>query len=121
MNKEQTIANYMKSLNISREEALQLWEDDQKDFIGEAGEEMTKKAKELRRYEKADRPTKEKKPKERKVDNEKKSIIEALAETIKNIGADDVALENELKVHFKLNGNDFTITLTRHKKKKGSV
>ena len=45
MTKEQQIQNYMTKLNISYEEALQLWEDDQEDFIGEEGEKMTQKAK----------------------------------------------------------------------------
>ena len=43
--KEKQIQNYMKNLQISREEAEQLWEDDQEDFIGEEGEAMTEKAK----------------------------------------------------------------------------
>ena len=42
MTKEQQIENYMKSLQISRAEAEQLYEDDKEDFIGEEGEEMTK-------------------------------------------------------------------------------
>ena len=70
MDKEKQILSYMKSLKISREEAEQLWEDDQADYIGEEGEEMTKKAKEIKRYEKSNE-TKERKPKERKVDTEK--------------------------------------------------
>ena len=49
MDKEKQILSYMKSLKISREEAEQLWEDDQADYIGEEGEEMTKKAKEIRK------------------------------------------------------------------------
>ena len=53
MDKEKQILSYMKSLKISREEAEQLWEDDQADYIGEEGEEMTKKAKEIKRYEKS--------------------------------------------------------------------
>ena len=53
MDKEKQILSYMKSLKISREEAEQLWEDDQADYIGEEGEEMTKKAKEIKRYKRA--------------------------------------------------------------------
>ena len=49
MDKEKQILSYMNSLKISREEAEQLWEDDQADYIGEEGEEMTKKAKEIKR------------------------------------------------------------------------
>ena len=39
--KEKQILQYMSSLEISREEAEQLYEDDLEDYIGEDGEEMT--------------------------------------------------------------------------------
>ena len=51
MTKEQQIKSYMDKLKISREEAEQLWKDDQEDYIGEEAEEMTRKAKEVKRYE----------------------------------------------------------------------
>ena len=35
--KEKEIRKYMEKLGISYEEAEQLWEDDQEDYIGEAG------------------------------------------------------------------------------------
>lgn len=47
--KEKQIAKYMESLEISYQEAEQLWEDDQEDYIGEDGEEMTEKAKKVMR------------------------------------------------------------------------
>ena len=43
--KEKTILDYMQKLDISREEAEQLFEDDENDFIGEEGEQMTEQAK----------------------------------------------------------------------------
>ena len=42
--KEKEIKKFMDLFKISRAEAEQLWEDDQNDFIGEDGEEMTRKA-----------------------------------------------------------------------------
>ena len=75
MEKEKAILDYMKKLDISREEAEQLWEDDQADFIGEEGEEMTQKAKKIKRYEQT-AARKERKPKERKVDTEKAFILD---------------------------------------------
>ena len=41
MDKEKQILTYMEKLKISRKEAEELWEDDQEDFIGDDGEEMT--------------------------------------------------------------------------------
>ena len=56
--KEEKIILYMNKLDLSREEAEQLIEDDENDEIGEEGELMTEKAKEVKRYEKS---TKERK------------------------------------------------------------
>ena len=47
--KENKIQQYMKALDITREEAVQLIEDDENDIIGEEGEELQEKAKEVRR------------------------------------------------------------------------
>lgn len=119
MTKEQQIENYMKMLKISKEEAEQLWEDDQEDFIGEAGEEMTKKAKEVRRYEKKeDKKTRAKK--ERKVDEDKKFLLEkmrnALAQWVTITGA-----KTETEISFIYNQEEYTLKLTKHRKstKKG--
>jgi hypothetical protein len=73
MKREKQILDFMAKLNISREEAEQLLEDDEDDFIGEQGEEMTAKAKDIRRYEQGDKPRK-KAEKPRKVDTVKNSF-----------------------------------------------
>ena len=43
--REKKIELYMKNLDISREEAIQLIEDDENDEIGQEGEAMTEKPK----------------------------------------------------------------------------
>lgn len=116
MNKEQTIQNYMKSLGISREEAEQLWEDDQEDYIGEAGEEMTKKAKEIKRYEKADKPSKPKK-KERKIDENKKLILDKLHKTLETF-VKITNVKTETEISFVYNDEEYTLKLTKHRPKK---
>ena len=58
MTKEEEIKRYMEKLEISREEAEQLWEDDHEDTVLPEVAEMEKKAKKLRRYEKSDAPRK---------------------------------------------------------------
>lgn len=116
MDKEKQILSYMKSLKISREEAEQLWEDDQADYIGEEGEEMTKKAKEVKRYEKG-KETKERKPKERKVDTEKAFILDYLKKGLTLlIDSTTIETENEVKLHFSYNGSKYSVTLTKHRK-----
>lgn len=115
MDKEKQILSYMKSLKISREEAEQLWEDDQADYIGEEGEEMTKKAKEIKRYEKSNE-TKERKPKERKVDTEKLDLLNSIEKGLKEHRGVSATYENEVKLHFEYNGHKYSVTLTKHRK-----
>lgn len=124
MTKEQQIENYMKALQISRAEAEQLYEDDKEDFIGEEGEEMTKKAKEVRRYEKADKP-KEKKKREVKLDEMKIEIIKFLENAMDGrqrfIEEDEWDFENVIvknpqkEITFVVNGCEYSLNLIKHR------
>ena len=126
MNKEQAIEQYMKSLDISREEAEQLWEDDQADYIGEEGEEMTAKAKQIRRYEQADKP-RAKAPREKKLDEEKVQILAWLEGAM--VGRHSLIEEGEWdfenviianpqkEITFTVGGNEYSISLIKHRKK----
>ena len=111
MSKEEQIQNYMKSLEISREEAEQLWEDDQADFIGEDDEKMQEKAKKIK--PKADRKKVSKVNKERKIDIEKLEILSTLAETLTILGYKP-QIEKEVAIHF----DNYTLKLTRHRPNK---
>ena len=115
MTKEQQIKSYMTKLKISREEAEQLWEDDQEDYIGEVGEEMTKKAKEVKRYEKADKP-KSKSKKERKVDENKKAILDKLHKALETF-VKITNVKTETEISFVYNDENYTLKLTKHRKK----
>ena len=113
MTKEKEIRKYMEKLNISYEEAEQLWEDDQEDYIGEEGEQMTEKAKALKRYEKAD--TKRKKStRERKVDHVKRWILEQ-AESGLDGFVENVEYQNEVSISFDYEGEHYSLKLTRHR------
>ena len=124
MTREQQIENYMKSLQISRAEAEQLFEDDQADFIGEEGEEMTKKAKEVRRYEQADKP-KSKKKREVKLDEMKIEIIKFLENAMNGrhrwIEEDEWDFENVIvknpqkEITFVVNGCEYSLNLIKHR------
>lgn len=124
MTKEQQIENYMKSLQISRAEAEQLYEDDKEDFIGEEGEEMTKKAKEVRRYEKADKP-KSKKKREVKLDEMKIEIIKFLENAMDGrhrwIDENEWDFENVIvknpqkEITFVVNGCEYSLNLIKHR------
>lgn len=115
MTREQQIEQYMKSLKISREEAEQLYEDDQADFIGEEGEEMTEKAKEIRRYEQS-AEKKVRKPREKKLDEDKVKIINFLQRVMIGSDALDVVVKNEQReITFTFNGAEYSLTLTKHR------
>lgn len=111
--KEKEIKKYMDKLGISYEEAEQLWEDDQEDYIGEEGEQMTEKAKALKRYEKAD--TKRKKStRERKVDTVKKHLLDLVAEGLKG-SVECIEYQNEVSISFKYGEDNYSLKLTRHR------
>ena len=124
MDKEKAIQNYMKSLGISREDAEQLWEDDQADYIGEQGEEMTLKAKEIRRYEQS-AEKKERKPREKKIDTEKVAILEYLVNRMESRHCfleedewdfDKITIANPQKeITFRVGENEYSLTLTKHR------
>lgn len=67
-----------------------------------------------RRYVKSD---KERKPstRTRKVDEEKKVLIEKLASVI---DAKDKVIKTETEFSFSMNGNEYTVKLIKHRKKK---
>lgn len=115
MTREQQIEQYMKSLQISREEAEQLYEDDQEDYIGEEGEQMTEKAKEIRRYEQSTEK-KERKPREKKLDEDKVKIISFLQRVVTDSDALNVVIKNEQReITFIYNGAEYSLTLTKHR------
>lgn len=121
MTREQQIEQYMKSLQISREEAEQLYEDDQEDFIGEEGEQMTAKAKEVRRYEQS-AEKKVRKPREKKIDQEKVNIVDFVwVCMLNNSHLIDFKFENvnvikpQKEITFRVGENEYSLTLTKHR------
>ena len=117
MTKEEEIKRYMEKLEISREEAEQLWEDDHEDTVLPEVAEMEKKAKKLRRYEKSDAPRKTS-TKERKVDETKKHIINMIRVLLEGFHAEVEPLKNETDLHFKYNGESYSVKLTKHRQPK---
>ena len=111
MTKEQTIKNYMESLQISRAEAEQLFEDDKDDFIGEEGEEMQRKANALPK--KKERTTKAKKPRVVKKDAEKMEIITTIFNLLaNNTDFPDLAIKNEQR---EITFGQYSLTLIKHR------
>lgn len=117
MTKEEQIKNYMKKLQISKEEAEQLFTDDMEDFIGEEGEKMTEQARKTRRYEKSNTPKKERKPKVRKVDENKACLLDILHKTLTPI-VKITNIKTETELSFVYNNEEYTLKLIKHRAKK---
>ena len=87
----------------------------------EEAEEMAKmelNAKAVNRYTSSNVTKKPKTKKVRKVDEDKKVILERIAETIATMTDSDITTKTETECSFKYNGNSYTIKLTKHRPKK---
>ena len=121
--KENEILHLMKALDISREEAEQLWEDDNNDYESDEMKEMAEKAKKnglLKVGARQVEPAKEKKTRERKPNEDKRFLIDCLFDSLKDF--DNCEIVNpERQIDFWLNGIHYSVTLTAHRapKKKG--
>lgn len=67
-----------------------------------------------RHYVQGDKPKTERKPRERKVDNEKLALLKMLASGLTDSNI-EVTFENEVKLHFNYNGSAYSVTLTKHR------
>lgn len=111
---DKDISNLMASLDITKDEAIDTWLDDH-DYIDNAeAEEMTKKAKQLRRYEKSDNERK-KTVRERKVDAEKGGLLTAIKTAVEAFGGAVSSVKNEAEFSFTFNGNSYTVKLVKHR------
>jgi len=101
-------------LELSTEEAIETWLFDH-DYVDDAeADEMTKKAKEIRRYEKADKERK-KVVRERKVDAEKGGLLTAIKTAVEAFGGAVSSVKNEAEFSFTFNGNSYTVKLVKHR------
>lgn len=107
------IEKNMKALEISRDEAIEMWLDDNDYIKNEEAEKLTEKAKVIKRYETSDKPRKKVK-KERKVDEEKKYLINILVKTLEDEVC-NISVKNEAEISFVCNENSYTIKLVKHR------
>lgn len=122
MNQEQKILNLMKSLDISRQEAIEVLNDDadidhgkKKDFDLPKEQVQQATASTGKRQYKRD-PNK--KRKERPKDEIKIKMVAEFAEMLKNLGYSDVNITNESKIiTFKHENADFELNFIRKRQK----
>ena len=116
------IENLVKGLNISTEQAIQIWLEDEGYLENEEQNSLDKKAKESKitatvHQAKSDN-RKERKPRERKPDEEKEKIISNLAKFLEN-STENVKITNISKIiEFDIGENHCKLDLVRQRKPK---
>ena len=123
---EKWIQSTMKALDLTREEAIEMWMDDHDIDQGKAKDfdldpEKQKIVKEMTKAGGKAR-AKETKPRERKPNDEKRTIIQDLNDFLVNncqnyINSVEIA-NIEREITFKIGENDYSLTLTCHRKPK---
>jgi hypothetical protein len=126
---EKWIQSTMKTLDLTREEALEMWCDDHDIDMGKAKEfdldpEKQKVVKQMTKAGGKTRAT-ENKPRERKPNEEKREIIKYLAYSLgecdkfgENFAESVETVNVEREITFKIGENAYSLTLTLHRKPK---
>jgi ParB-like chromosome segregation protein Spo0J len=115
LTREQEIQKHIAVLGITREQAEQLWLEDNTDYVNEEMAEMEQKAKANRRYEVSDKP-RAKAKREPKIDEDKVKIINFLMQALADGDVSQLEVKNpQREVAFQFNGADYSLTLTKHK------
>lgn len=114
---EKTIQKYMVRLDLTREEAIQLIKDEEEGVETPEQIELTAKAKANlpRHYEVSNEPRK-KAVKVRKVDETKKDLLSDFEDSLP-FGCDCIWYTTETELHFRYEGEYYTLKLTKHSKK----
>lgn len=113
------LENSMKILNLSKDEAIQMWLEDEGYAENETVEELTKKAKVNKVSHDAKSLTPRKAVKrERKPDEEKENLIEILTNCLKNAGYDAEIVNKSKIIEFNVGENHYKLDLIKQRAKK---
>lgn len=113
---EKQIAKLMKNLDISREEAMEVIQADKEIDKGKdlfkLNAEQEKASREARQVSKGHHETKERKPKEKKVDDIKKDFIAEMVNAVEKIGGSVEIVNEEREFLFTYNGKKYKTVLS---------
>ncbi len=118
---DEEISKNMRILEISKDEAIQMYLEDEGYIINETVEELTKKAKENKTAKiNAKSAEKRKKPikRERKPDEEKENLIKILAAALKNEGIKAEITNKSKIIEFSVGNNEYKLDLIKKRAKK---
>lgn len=120
--KEKTIQLYMSKLDLSHEEAEQMWLDEQEDNLPDLTPEQKAVAKEMAQADRKKETTPRKR--ERKPDENKRLLINALVDCLLEANPDemeDVSILNpEREIEFRYCGERYRLTLSKPRKEKSA-
>ena len=126
MNKEEMIAKHMKTLEITREEAIQLIADDEEidrmtrtsDIDGDLTAEQRKSAKKARQADRKPTVYKFDTTKRKRAENTgKRFLIDEIKKCLENAGADSLEVTNpEREIIFMSEGTKYKIVLSAPRK-----
>lgn len=105
-------------LGITRDEAIQMYLEDEGYLTNEYVEELTAKAKaaKISHDAKSEKPRKNAgKPRERKPDEEKEYLIKLIEDALNNEGIAATAINKSKLIQFELNGNHYKVDLIRQR------
>ena len=118
MNKEMQILNYMQKLGLSREEAEQLYKDEEEDNLPELTAEQKKVEKEMRQADRKKETASRKR--ERKPDEDKIAIIQQIVLALQHdVDKQTIAVINpEREIEFDFLSNHYRLVLMKPRKEK---
>ena len=116
MFKEEDILKMMKNLDLTREEAIQLLQDDEDDVSVDLTEEQKKVVKKMTQGDRKKETTPRKR--ERKPDESKRELIQMLAKLADDVGTCVEIVNVEREILFVYNGDKYRITLMKPREKK---
>ena len=113
---KEEIERNMKLPNVKTEEdAIWIWLEDEGIIDNEEQNALDQKAKENRRYEQS-AEKKVRKPREKKIDEDKVKIISFLQRAMIDSDALNIVIKNEQReITFTYNGAEYSLTLTKHR------
>ena len=113
------IVNYMQKLELTQDEAIELWLTDNDYMDNEEVDRLSKQAKDNKTNLRADTGERKKREVTKKENPTKEGIIKEVAAMLEKIGAVNIKITNISKlVEFEMDGNNFKLDLVQKRQPK---
>lgn len=113
------IAKYMQKLELTQDEAIELWLTDNDYLDNEEVNRLSQQAKDNKTNLRADTGERKKREVTKKENPTKEKVIETLAAVLENMGAVNIKITNISKlIEFEMDGNNFKLDLVQKRQPK---